>query len=327
MAIARRGLLSVALSAVLARLGRAAAAPSVRVGALRLGTLSWELDVIRRHGLDAAAGVAIEPVPFATAQAAQTALQAARVDLVVLDWLWVSRQRGNGGDWTFVPFSSATGAVVAPAASPVGDLADLRGRRLGVAGSPLDKSWLILRAYAKRRYGFDPDEATQRSFGAPSLLLEEAKAGRLDAMLNFWPFVAKATTVGMRTILPVEDAVRGLGIEVAVPLTGYVFSEAWARQNPAAVADFLVASGRARDVLESSDPEWQILMPLTGAGSQAELGQLRDYYRRGIPKDWGSAEQEAAGRLYRILADIGGPALVGPSSTIAPGTFWRTASP
>jgi NitT/TauT family transport system substrate-binding protein len=327
MMIARRALLLAVLSGTVAASARAAARPTVRVGLLRLGTVSWELDVIRRHGFDAEAAIAIEPVQFATAQATQTALQAGRVDMVVLDWLWVSRQRGEGADWTFVPFSSATGALVVPAGSLVRDLPDLKGRRLGIAGSPLDKSWLILRAYAKERYGFDPDEVTQKSFGAPSLLLEEAKLGRLDAMLNFWPFAAKAEAIGMRAILPVADAVRGLGIEAAVPFIGYVFSQAWADRNQTTLVGFLAASRKARNVLASSDAEWQSLMPLTGAADQAELDQLRGYYRRGIPKAWGPAEQQAAGRLYEILAKIGGPTLVGSASTIAPGTFWPAASP
>jgi NitT/TauT family transport system substrate-binding protein len=324
MMIARRTLLAAALGAAATSL-QAAALPAVRVGLLRFGTVSWEIDVIRRHGFDAAAAVTIEPVQFATSQATQTALQAGRVDMVVLDWLWVSRQRSEGADWTFVPFSTATGALIAPAQSPVRELPDLKGRRLGVAGSPLDKSWLILRAYAKERFGFDPDEATQRSFGAPSLLLEEAKLGRLDAMLNFWPFAAKAEAIGMRTVLPVEDAVRGLGIDAEVPFIGYVFSQAWAERNPAALAGFLAAARQARDVLATSDAEWQSLMPLTGAANETELEHLRAHYRRGIPKAWGPAEQRAAARLYGILAKIGGPTLVGSASAIAPGTFWSAA--
>ncbi len=325
MMIARRALLLAATSGTIARSLQAAAPIGVRVGLLRFGTVSWELDVIRRHGFAAEAAVAIDPVQFATSQATQTALQAGRVDMVVLDWLWVSRQRSEGADWTFVPFSSATGAVVAPAQSPVRELPDLKGRRLGIAGSPLDKNWLILRAYVKKRYDFDPDEATQRSFGAPSLLLEEAKLGRLDAMLNFWPFAAKAEASGMRTILPVEDAVHGLGINAEVPFIGYVFSQAWADRNQAALAGFLAASRKARDVLATSDAEWQSLMPLTGAANQAELDHLRAHYRRGIPKAWGPTEQQAAARLYEVLAQIGGPNLVGSASTIAPGTFWPAA--
>ena len=106
MRMARRILLGMTLPpshAICARPMR------VRIGVLRFGTVSWEVDVMRRHALDAAAHVTIEPVELATAQAAQVALQAGQVDMIVVDWLWVARQRGTGADWTFVPFSNAVG--------------------------------------------------------------------------------------------------------------------------------------------------------------------------------------------------------------------------
>ena len=158
MVIARRTLLATIPAAAALPL-RAASMPAVRVGVLRYGTVSWEIDVIRHHALDATAQITVVPVELAAAQAAQVALQAGQVDMIVLDWLWVARQRGAGADWTFVPFSNAVGALIAPAGSPVRELRDLEGRTLGIAGSPLDKSWLILRAYAKQRYGIDLDGA------------------------------------------------------------------------------------------------------------------------------------------------------------------------
>src|SRR5271157_2268104 len=158
----------------------AAPMPPIRVGVLRFGTVSWEIDVIRHHAFDAAAQIALEPMELATAQAAQVALQSGQVDMIVVDWLWVARQRGTGADWTFVPFSNAVGALIAPANSPVRDVPDLPAHALGIAGSPLDKSWLILRAYATQRYGIDLDVTANKSFGPPPLLAEQMKAGRLD---------------------------------------------------------------------------------------------------------------------------------------------------
>jgi NitT/TauT family transport system substrate-binding protein len=242
--------------------------------------------------------------------------------MIVVDWLWVARQRGAGADWTFVPFSNAVGALIAPAESPVRDVSDLAGRSLGIAGSPLDKSWLILRAYASRRYGLDLDAKANRSFGPPPLLAEQMKAGRLDALLTYWPFAAKAETTGARVILTVEDAVSALGIAPGVPYIGYAFAHHWAERNPALIDGFATASRNAREILATSDAEWQQVKPLMGAADDNEMERLRDWYRRGIPRRWGEPERHAADQLFELLAAIGGPDLVGPISAVPTGTFW-----
>lgn len=301
--------------------GAACAEPSIRIGSLRYGTLSWEIDVITHLGLGEKHGVRIETVELAGAPAAQLALQAGRVDMIVSDWLWVSRQRGAGANLTFVPFSSAIGSLVVPAASKISTVPDLVGHRLGVAGSSIDKSWLILQLYARSRYGLDLGAKTDKSFGAPPLLNEEIEAGRLDAVLTYWPFAAKLEARGMRPILPIGDALAGLGLPQDLPLTGYVFSAEWATVNREAVDGFFAASREAKGVLATSDAEWERITPLTGARDPAELVKLREAYRQGIPRSWTAAETEAAARLFRLLAEIGGSALVGDSRELAPGTF------
>jgi NitT/TauT family transport system substrate-binding protein len=326
MSINRRAALLAALSLPAASLLCAATRPAIRVGVLRFGTVSWELDVIRRHGLDAANDVAVRPMEFAGAQATQVALQAGAIDTAVLDWLWVTRQRDSGADWTFAPFSNAVGGVIAPAASPVRMVTDLPGRRLGIAGSPLDKSWLILRAYAQRRHGIDLDSTVDKSFAAPPLLEQELQAGRLDAVLTQWAFVARAQAAGMRPVLSVEEAIAGLGVGAGVPIIGYVFSERWADGNAGAIRGFLAASRAARDILARSDAEWESLAPLMGTADAAVQAQLKAYYRRGIPQGSGTAGQEEAAALYRVLAEIGGPALVGHADHLAEGTFWQPKS-
>jgi NitT/TauT family transport system substrate-binding protein len=318
MRIARRTLILSALAAQ----AHASPLPTIRIGVLHFGTVSWELDVIRHHALDDAAQIVIAPMPLASPQAAQISLQAGQVDMIVLDWLWVARQRADNADWTFVPFSNAVGALVAPDQSPVRTVSDLQGRTLGIAGTPLDKSWIILRAYAMQKLGIDLDAKVNKNFGPPPLLAEQMRAGRLDAALTFWPFAAKAMANGARSILSIDDAVTELGVGPGAPYIGYTFSERWAAQNKETVERFLTASRQARAILATSDAEWQRLRPLTGAADDAELVRLRDWYRRGIPRRWGDTERQAAVQLFDLLATTGGPDLVGPIRAIPSGTFW-----
>ncbi len=313
------------VAAVAAGPGAARADTPLRIGVLKFGTVNWVMDVIEHHELDETYGVDLQEVQLASNQATLVALQAGRVDCVVSDWLWVSRQRAAGADWTFFPFSTALGALVAARGAPIHGLADLRNRRLGVAGSPLDKSWAIVQALAREQH-VDLARDARLSFGAPPLLNQELLAGRLDAVLTYWNFAAPLESRGLPVVLSVSDALRQLGFKTAIPLVGYVVSERWARANPRALAAFVSATREADSILATSDAEWRWLGPRTGAHDPAELNALRDAFRAGIPAHWGKDEQREAGELYGLFARIGGRTLVGSSPTLQPGTFLETVS-
>lgn len=299
-----------------------AAVETIRVAVLKFGTVNWELDVIRRHGLDKAEGIELSVLGLASKNATSVALQAGEADMIVTDWIWVSRQRAEGVFYTFVPFSTALGALMVPQDSPIKDLADLPGRRLGVAGGPLDKSWLLLQALINRRLGLDAKKAVDEVFAAPPLLNQQLLSGQLDAVLNFWHFAARLEAAGFRRVLGVNEMVRELGIESAVPLIGYVFDERWGETARQGVAAFFRATRAARRILLDSDEEWNRLRPLMKASDETTFLALRDGYRAGIPRRWSEAERADAALLFAVLAEQGGEKLVGRSKSLGNGTFW-----
>ena len=73
-----------------------ALAGTVKIGVLKFGTVSWELDTIKTHGLDKAEGLDLQVVELANTNATSVALLAGGVDVIVTDWLWVTRQRADG---------------------------------------------------------------------------------------------------------------------------------------------------------------------------------------------------------------------------------------
>ncbi|QCO14649.1 ABC transporter substrate-binding protein [Azospirillum brasilense] len=320
MSLARLFLL-LALICV-AAVTRATERPTVTIGVLKFGTVSWELDVIRHHRLDEAAGFELKLMELASGQAAQIALQGGAVDMIASDWLWVARQRAAGADLTFIPHSAAVGALMVPAASPIASVADLKGRRIGVAGTPIDKSWLLLKALARDRYALDLDAAATPVFAAPPLLNQKAATGELDAVLNFWPYAARLQAAGMRTVIGVDGMMRDLGLSAQVPAVGFVFHEGWAKANPAALDAFIAASRKAKAIMARSDAEWDRLRPLMKAEDEATWAALRDQFRAGIPQRWTEEEREAAARLYGLMAKLGGRELVGNAMALPDGTFW-----
>ena len=129
-----------------------------------------------------------------------------------------------------------------PRGSGIGALADLKGRRIGVVGGPLDKSWLLLRALSRRELGVDLAEMAEPVFGAPPLLNEELTRGRIHAVLTYWHYAARLEAGGATPLLKVADAIRRLGIEADLPMLGYAFREEWAARNGAAIQGLIAAS-------------------------------------------------------------------------------------
>src|SRR6184192_3175059 len=84
----------------------ATAADRIRLAVQRTGTLAWELDVIRTHGLDRKLDLAIETVELASTEAGKIALKGGSADLMLSDWLWVARERSLGDNLVFYPSSS-----------------------------------------------------------------------------------------------------------------------------------------------------------------------------------------------------------------------------
>jgi NitT/TauT family transport system substrate-binding protein len=307
-----------AIAPVAARCG----AETIRVAVQKTGTFAWELAVIRAHRLDKEAGLSIQVTELASPEAGKIALRAGNADIMVSDWLWVSRERGLGAKLTFYPYSSALGAVMAPESSPIRTLADLKGRKLAVAGGPIDKSWLLLQAWLKQD-GIDLKSEATIVYGAPPLLAAKALGGEMDAVVNYWNFAAALEAKGFRRIAGIEDLLPKLGAKGRIAMVGYVFDEAWASANEDAAARFIAMTRKAKEILSTSDAEWVKIAPLTGAADAATLRAYRDRYREGIPRRLIADEEADARVLYRVLASVGGRELVGPAQELDPGTFYH----
>ncbi len=299
----------------------ARAADRIRIAVQKTGTFAWELQILKAHGLDRAADLDIETTELASTEAGKIALESGSVDLMLSDWLWVARERGLGDDVVFYPYSSTLGAVMVPKASAIASLADLEGRKLGVAGGPLDKSWLLLQAFAHKS-GLDLKTKADIVYGAPPLLAQKALQGEMDATLTFWNFCAELESKGMKRLVSMADVMRGLGAGGPVAMVGYVFGGAWAEHNAPALDRFLTATRKARDILAASPDEWQRLAPRIGASGADALAVYRTRYLEGLPRRSVGEEEADARKLFHVLAAIGGADLVGPAQELAPGTFY-----
>lgn len=317
-----------ALGALLLGLGVAIAAniavagETVRVGVLKFGTVNWEIDTIRHYELDKANGIEIDVLALAGNEATRIALLSGAVDIIVSDWLFVSRLRAEGLPLTFFPYSTSVGAIMVPPDSDIATLADLKGKTIGVAGGPLDKSWLMLRGLAQGKAGFDLAAETTQAFGAPPLLAEKLRQGELDAALNYWHYNARLEAEGYRMLVSAQEAAAALGASGEISAIGYVFNETWANENVETVLGFVQASRDAKALLNTSDEAWERLKPMMKANSEVVFDMLVKRYRQGIPSRPIAEEEADTARIYDYLAKIGGEKLVGKAKAMMPGTFW-----
>jgi NitT/TauT family transport system substrate-binding protein len=319
----------IVLLSLLATAGAADAGPTaqMRLGLVKFGAMAWEIETMRRQMAAERGDLGLEIVDLANPAAGEVALQAGRVDAIMTDWLWIARQRYAGQKLTFVPHNALLGDLLVPPDSPARSLADLEGKRIGVAGGPLDKSWLLLRAYSLRQFGHDVGARAQPVFAAPPLLSQEIAAGRLDAVLTFWPYAARLSLQGYRSLLALSDVMAGLGVGEPAPMLGFGLSEGWIAAHPGALPGFLAALRRADAELALSDQTWQSLRPLTGAESDAVLVALRDRFRQGLVEHWSEGDLDKAATLLAVLSKTAGAELTGGAVTLPAGTFWRGAAP
>jgi NitT/TauT family transport system substrate-binding protein len=300
-----------------------AAPVTLRVGVLQFGTVNWELDVVQANKLAHKRGLNLKIVPLASGDASTVALQGGAVDVIVSDWIWVTRQRAEGMDFSFAPYSNAVGSLMVRADSGIRTVADLKGRSIGISGGPSDKTWLLLRAYASKKFGLDLLTAARPVYAAPPLLNELALSAQVDAALNVWHYDARLEANGMRALIKLPEILAGLGVDKPMPLIGWVFHEDWANQNREALGRFLAASQEAKALMAQSDAEWERIRPLMRAEDNATFVALKNGYRNGIANCEHADSQATVASVFKVLAEAGGEKLVGKSKTLSGGTFWN----
>jgi NitT/TauT family transport system substrate-binding protein len=311
----------LALCALTFLASRAEAVDRLRIAIQKTGTASWEIAVMKARGLDKAAGLEIETTELGSTEAGKIALEGGAADMIVSDWLWVARERGLGNKLLFTPYSNALGAVMAAKESPVHALGDLAGRSIGVAGGPIDKSWLMLRAAALRS-GLDLVKAARPVYGAPPLVAEKLAEGETEAALEYWNFCADLELRGFRRAIEMTDVEKALGATGPVAMVGYVFKESFAAAHPDVLRRYFAAAAEARTILAQDPGAWAPIRAQLRLNDAAAFDLYRRRYLDGLPKRSVAEEAADARILFDALAKVGGKVLVGEATEFDPSLFF-----
>src|SRR5690554_2081478 len=258
--------------------------PVLKLSVLQYGTAHWELDHIQREGLDRQAGFALDVRLVANLPASRIAVSSGDVHGAVVDLTWTQASFAAGERFLYVPYSSQIGNVLAAPQTPIDRLDDLKGKRIGVAGGPDSKGWIILNEAARQR-GIDLSQEASIQYAAPPLLNQALLRGQLDVLVTFWNFAAELTASGSAyTAVDMQVLMQELGLAPQLPILGYVFRETWAKDNAALLERFVGAITTAKDQLASEPQHWEALRPLMRFRDEAHFDALRQGFIEGIPK-------------------------------------------
>lgn len=295
----------------------------LRIGVLAFGTVNWELETIINNNLAKKYGIELVIKKLASKNAVSIALHAGAVDIIVSDFIWVSRQRAEGKDFTYYPYSKAIGGLYIRPELKASSLLDLKDKNIGISGGPVSKTWLIARAYSKLKYKKDLINIINPTFASPIILNKKVLDSSLDGAINFWHFNAKLKAKGMKNILSMKTMLKAFDIHSEFPLIGWVFSQKFAQNNKTLINSFLQASYEAKKLLNDDLTQWNKIKEKMKVKDEKTFMALVNGYKDGIPKIFSQNEKDASKKVFKILARIGGSKLVGKSTTLQEGTFWE----
>lgn len=311
----------LAASAILPGCGGERASSGLRLATVKYGSVNWLAQTIFRNKLDEKADLKLDILNVANNQGGPVALLSDEADVVVSDWTWAMRQRSMGEKLFFSPYSQTLGAVVVRKDGPISSLQDFQGKRLGVAGSSIDKSWLLLRAYARKVAGTDMADLAEPVFGSPPLLSEEFRNGRLDGVLNFWSYTARLMGEGHKRLVGMDEILAALGVSPVPSLVGFVWKEKTDANKGVEMNTFFKVVREANQVLASSEGAWEDIRPLVRPKTDAEFAAIKAAYRSGIPGPWSSEQTSSAKQLFDLLVGLGEKKLVGHGTKFDPQLF------
>lgn len=279
------------------------------------GSPRYMLYTIKRFGLDHDHGFHLDVQLVSDeleggVETVEAKLQDGDADLIDIDYISTARERAEGAPIVAIhPYGRTVGGLVAPTESPIEDLTDLPGHRIGVVRR-LDKNWILVRAACREYHGFDPDEeATPVESGSKVRLTEMLRTGEVDAVLQFWPIVPEITETGdYHEVLPMSRLVQDLSeTDRKLPISTFLTSERYLETNPDAVRGFKGAYRDAVDRLTSDDDLWMEIGDRLMYEDDPEIVRaVRDGWRDMVVADWDEETVAGMERLFDHLHDVAG---------------------
>jgi NitT/TauT family transport system substrate-binding protein len=308
----------------------AAAAPSIAAddpavakfqgdgGVLRLtnqgaGTNAFAVFAMQKFKLDKKYGFEMQIIPAGNSQAAMTAVQSGGADVVVADLMMLASLRNAGGKIiAIVPMFKWGDHIVVPTNSPIHNLGDLRGKKVGT-DTRNDTTWFVIRAAAKKTYNLDLEKDADVQEGGVGLLRGLIEQGKLDATFMYNNITPAMTVTGkFRVLYQMRDLLSQLGLDGDVPFLFHAAAESYTAAHPANVRAYLAAYREAVAILNVNDEVW-IEAGHVQKMADAAIPPLRDEMRADLMSKFEPHTEADIRNMFDILLATAGPKVLGMS--------------
>jgi ABC-type nitrate/sulfonate/bicarbonate transport system substrate-binding protein len=277
------------------------------------GSQSFPGFTIKRYGLDKKYGFELQTIPSQTAQSAVVAMQSGGAEIGAWNWPDAVRMTSAGTKVIGIgPVMKWANTVVTPAKSTIQTMPDLKGKKFGVIHrTGLD--WIVMRAVARKVYGFDIESALTMQEGAVHLLRGLLDQGQLDASIMYNDFTPGMVSSGQyRQVLRIKDLVNQLGIPDA-PYILFAAQLDYASRHPANIRAFLAAYREAVGIMNSDDNVWVEAAKTLKIVDPDIVAKFRDQTRPLFVPAFSPDAEADIRRTFDVLVETSGPALFGMS--------------
>ena len=278
---------------------------------------------MKHHNLDKKYGFDLDVVELASKNAQLVSLQSKDVNMIVNDWIWVNTQKVKGKNFSFYPYSKATGTLLVNENSNINTLLDLKGKHLGIAGGVYDKTWLLFRAYSKSKYDIDLKDIVNPLFASAPILYKKMQDDSLQAAINFWHFNAKLESKNIKALIEISEILKELDIQKDVSFVGWTFDTKFANENKDLINAFLKASKESKEILKNSDEEWNRIKEQMSVKNDKEFEALKNGYKKGIIEEFDENSIGDLQKVFKILLKEGGEKFVEDSTSLDNSIFWN----
>jgi NitT/TauT family transport system substrate-binding protein len=289
---------------------------TVRLLVNMAGTQSFPPYIIKSRGLDKKFGFTLETIPSTNTQSTTTGFQSGSAELGIYGWNDLSRVKAGGVNVTGIaPFLGWANTVVVPVDSPIKNLGDLRGKKVGVY-SRTGLDWVVMRAVALKKYNLDLQKDVVIQEGAVSLLRGLMEQGSLDATQMFNDLTAPMVVSGkFRVLTPIKQLVDDLGLP-DTPFLLYAVDAGYAAKHPENVTAFLAAYRESIDILETDDGVWLARGKELNMTDAAVVAKLREVSRPMLMKSFRPTDEANIRKLWAILLATAGAETLGMSQLV-----------